>query len=135
MFKQMISDFAFNRAIEKQRKISKLGYAQNSVVIASLLQTESLNWYSGVRAQKLRSFLTECVNRAKTQEGTTFEANELEEFICFVFASVHSMSENDTDENFYKEEANNQIKVLFNLKLLPERFLQLDIRTPEECVA
>jgi hypothetical protein len=135
MFKKMMSDFAFNRVLEKHRKLSKVSYTQNNTVIASLLETEAKQYYSGVQAQKLRSFLTECVNRAKTQEGNTFDVNEHEDFMCIVYASVHSMFENDTDQDFYKEDMNNQIKILVNLKLLPERFLQIEIRDPEECVA
>ena len=131
MFKQMMSDFAFNRVLEKSRKLSKQNYVNNVSVIASLLETEAKQYFSGVHAQKLRSFLTECVNRAKTQEHSTFDVNEVEEFMCVVYASVHSMSENDTDQDFYKEDMNNQIKILVNLKLLPERFLEVKIQNPE----
>lgn len=135
MFKQMMSDFSFNRVIEKHRKLSKQNYVHNTTIIASLLETEAKKYYSGAKAQKLRSFLTECLNRAKTQEGNTFDVNEHEDFMCIVYASIHSMFENDTDSDFYKEDMNNQIKILVNLKLLPERFLEIEIRDPEESVA
>jgi hypothetical protein len=42
MFKQFMSDFAFNRNIDKTRKVSKSGKQNNSAVIASLLEIQAL---------------------------------------------------------------------------------------------
>ena len=137
MFKQIMSDFAFNRAIEKLRKRSKIDFHENSTVIASLLESQSKNQYSENRSDKIQKLLVECSNRAKVQikqdtTATDFDNDDIE-YIQFVCAVSHAVVEQDVDDSFIYEGPQNQIKILVNLKLLPESWLNIDIK--EESVA
>jgi len=138
MFKQFMSDFAFNRNIDKTRKVSKSGKQNNSAVIASLLETQALKYYSGNKAKVIDNLLIECVNRLKTDlKQTVDHANDDNlsfDIVCISCSTAHAVLENDISNELRKSiNVENQIKILVNLKLLPERFLTLEFE--EEGVA
>jgi hypothetical protein len=136
MFKQLMSDFAFNRTIQKTRKLSK----QNaSAVVASLLETQAKKYFVGYKASVIDNLLKEVVNsitkeiRQSNMPGSdgdlTFET------VCLSAVACHAIIEQDVSEDFVETNTvSNQVKILVNLKLLPENFLSFDF-SEEESVA
>lgn len=138
-----MSDFAFSRVIEKHRKIAKSSPQNNSAVIASLLETQALKYYSGNKAVIIDNLLTESINRLKVdiKNTTAFIDSKYgedeylsNEAVCLSCATAHAVIQKDVEKDFFKStDTKNQVKILVNLKLLPERFLSIEF--DEECVA
>jgi hypothetical protein len=128
MFKSLMSDFAFNRTLEKYRKIGK---TRPAMVVASFLATQASETYPEKRQQKIDTLLLEMVNKTRTDVITTKQPGSdgcLDfDTICLSCASSYAVIEKDVEEDFYNTQTpNNQVKILVNLKLLPERFLSIN---------
>ena len=123
-----MSDFAFNRAIEKQRKMIK---NHASTVVASVLQTQALNYYSGRKSTQINNLLTEAVTSFRKEiiasKMPGYDSDLSFETICLSCAMSSAVLEKDI-EDFTLDTitGSNQVKILVNLKLLPESFLSIE---------
>jgi hypothetical protein len=134
-FKKIMSDFAFNRGMEKVRKASKTNHFNNTACIASLNETLALKFYTGNRAKVTEQLLLECITLYKKQCAADADTrlhsavDADNDYLSFICVGAHAMIEKDVGEDFmHLDDVTNKIKILVNLKLLPERFLDLDIQ-------
>ena len=133
-FKQIMSDFAFNRGMEKVRKASKTNHYNNSACIASLNETLALKFYTGNRAKVVEQLLEECINLYKKQCAANSDTRLHDvvdadnEYISFGCVQAHAIFEKNVEKDILDMDLTNSIKILVNLKLLPESFLTLDIQ-------
>lgn len=126
MFKQIMSDFAFIRANDKIRKLSKQGVAQNIAVIASLLEIQAKQWFSGRRSEIVNDLLNECLSRYDKQtENESYHCADFD-VMASACATAQASLEGDVDVGFLQLDIDNKMKILVNLKLLPERFLDIN---------
>ena len=132
-FKQIMSDFAFNRGMEKVRKASKTNHYNNSACIASLNETLALKFYTGNRAKVVEQLLEECITLYKKQCAANSDTRLHDvvdadnEYISFICVQAHAIIEKDIEKDILDMELSNSIKIFVNMKLLPESFLTLDI--------
>ena len=134
-FKQIMSDFAFNRGMDKVRKTAKTNHCNNSACIASLNETLALKFYTGNRAKVVEQLLQECINLYKKQCAASTDTRLHDvvdadnEYISFCCVQAHAIIEKDVEEDFITgDDLLNKIKILVNLKLLPEYYLTLNIQ-------
>jgi len=132
-FKQMMSDFAFNRFIEKTRKTAKSDPFSNTAIIASLNEIIAKNYVAGARLVAVEKLLTDCIAlfrknclaESDVRLHDVLDAND--DNISFCCVQTHAIIEKDVAEDFHEDDIlMNKIKVLVNLKLLPQRFLLVD---------
>jgi hypothetical protein len=134
-FKQIMSDFAFNRGMDKVRKTAKTNHFNNSACIASLNETLALKFYTGNRNKVVEQLLLECITLYKKQCAANSDTRLHDvvhadnEYISFCCVQAHAIIEKDVEEDFITgDDLLNKMKVLVNLKLLPEYYLTLDIQ-------
>jgi hypothetical protein len=133
-FKQIMSDFAFNRANDKLRKIAKQGQYENSVCIASINETIALKYFSGNRAKVFQQLLEECISLYRKQCAASTDTRLHDaidadsEYISFCCVQAHAIIEKNVEQDILDMDLANSIKILVNLKLLPEYYLTLDIQ-------
>ena len=132
-FKQIMSDFAFNRGMAKVRKESKTNHYNNSACIASLNETLALKFYTGNRTKVVEQLLLECITLYKKQCAANSDTRLHDvvdadnEYISFCCVQTHAILEKDIEKDILDMELSNSIKIFVNMKLLPESFLTLDI--------
>ena len=132
-FKQVMSDFAFNRYIEKTRKLSKSNAHSNTAIIASLNEVIANNYATGARLVAVEKLLKDLIAlykkqcAASTDERLHATLDADDDFISFCCVETHAIIEKEIEADFGKDDIlMNKIKILVNLKLLPQRFLLLD---------
>jgi hypothetical protein len=132
-FKQVMSDFAFNRILDKTRKLAKSDPHTNTAVIASLNETIAKKYVTGTRLKSVEQLLTDCIAifrkhcAAEQDERLHAIIDSDDNNISFCCVETHAIIEKDVEADFYSgDDLMNKIKILVNLKLLPEHFLSID---------
>jgi|APGre2960657404_1045060.scaffolds.fasta_scaffold03929_14 hypothetical protein len=141
MFSRFMNVVKINKIIAKQRKLAKshpdTGY---SAIISALLENEAkgtFKHYSEYMRKNVDAFYNECIEEMKKSDlfieamrnaGHT-ETNDFTVVITAV--SMQAFMCNDLKDEEIRSLANdndNLVKVLVNMKLLPERFLDINAK-------
>ena len=122
----MFSNFAINRVIKKHRNIARQSKDHNMCVIAGILENQAQFTFSGKNLIIIENFVSELCELFRKQSASDkkiVDATDVD--ICLISATVQAIRCKNVDMSFFELDTINRVKVLCNLQLLPESFLEL----------
>ena len=130
--KQVMSDFASNSFLDDMLKLAKGDWKVNTEVIAGLNEGIAKKYVTGARLKSVEQLLTDCIAILRKQsagEPRLAIVDSEDNVVSFWCVELHAGICKDVESDYYlSDNLMNKIKILVNLKLLPEHFLSIDAK-------
>ena len=131
--KQVMSDFASNSFLDDMLKLAKGDWKVNTEVIAGLNKGIAKKYATGARLKAVEQLLTDCIAILREQSAgeprLAYIVDSEDNVVSFCCVELHAGIYKDVGADYYlSDNLMNKIKILVNLKLLPEHFLSIDAK-------